>query len=306
MKNIIKSFFLFIGLILLFGNSVKSNSEIKIAVPKTISSIPFLEVNNLNIKDKTIKVDFFQDHIMTMAEFLTGNIDIFVTGFTQGLANYSGNKEIKLLFTPVWGVSSLIAADVSIKDLNDLTGKTVLVPFKKSPLELQFEAILKKSGMKNKIKIDYAVPQQAVPMLLTKKADAVCVPEPLVSKLVLSKKAFVVFGFADKWGELYGGEKRTPQVSVFVKKDFAENNREFLSKLIEEINNKIREINKDSQKYSIKYASIFELDEEIMNNAVKNTLFDIPVFNDSKKITLDFLKEIEFEEKVEDEFFFDY
>ncbi len=284
-----------------------NNKNISIYIPKTLSSIPILELDKKSINNISIKTEFYQDNIMAMAEFIQGKFDIFMTGFTQGVSNYKENKNIMHVATPVWGVSSLIVKDPSLKKLDDLAGKTILVPFAKSPLELQLKAIIKNEGLGDNIIINYSPSQQAIPMLLTGKTDAICVPEPLSSKLVLQNKTYVFFNFADKWGEINNGEKRSPQVSLFVNKDFAKNNNGFLKQFIQQIKNEVENIKKEPGNYSNKYSQLFELDINIIENGIKNTLFDIPNFKETKKICYDYLNKIEYsKEEIEDQFFFKY
>ena len=313
MKNKIL-LFLSVVLCLLFVLSFKKTGktdEYIIKVPRTISSIPLLELNGKKIAGKKIKVEYFQDHIIAMAEFMQGKTDILMTGFTQGLANYYGNKDVVLAACSVWGVSRLITGDRSIQSLEDMTGKTILVPFAKSPLDLQLRAILKSSGLEDKITIGYAVPQQAVPMLITGKADAICVPEPLASKLIISGKAHNVFNFADKWAEVSGGEKRSPQVSIFVKKDFSESNKKQLEKIIAAVDSQIALIKKDPSMVSEKYKADFNLPAAVLSSGLANTLMEIPGYNDSKKLCLDYLEILNYNNdqsgrKIEDSFFFRY
>jgi len=306
-----KSLLFLIFIILLFTFSCKKEqkdiNDMVVFVPKTLSSIPLLELNGKSIDNIQIKSEIYQDHIMAMAEFMQGKIDIFMTGFTQGVANYYGNKNIVHIATPVWGVSSLVANDPSVKKIEDLIGKKILVPFVKSPLDLQLRAILKKESLMDKIEINYSPIPQAIPMLLTKKTDAICVPEPLASKLIIGKKAFKVFSFSEKWEELYNGEKRSPQVSIFVKKSFADKNEKFLKKLVKEINAEIIKIKSKPGNYALKYSETFKLDKKIIVQGISNTLFEIPEQDISKKICIDYLNEIEYsKEQLNNKFFFKY
>lgn len=298
---------LIVFLFLTISAKKQDKKDISIYIPKTLSSIPLLELDKKSINNFSIKTEFYQDNIMAMAEFIQGKFDIFMTGFTQGVSNYNENKNIMHAATPVWGVSSLLSIDPSLKKLNDLEGKTILVPFAKSPLELQLKTIIKKEGLTGKIIIDYSPSQQAIPMLLTGKTDAICIPEPLASKLLLQNKAYLVFNFADKWGEINNGEKRSPQVSLFINKNFAKINDRFLKQFIRQLQNEIEKIKKEPGIYSNKYSQLFELDSNIMENGIKNTLFDMPLYNDTKIICKDYLNKIEYsKEELNDQFFFKY
>ncbi|MCB1193277.1 MAG: ABC transporter substrate-binding protein [Leptospiraceae bacterium] len=281
------------------GNQTLNN--VKIYIPKTLSSIPIMETDKAQIGSKSIQTTFYQDHILTMLEFEKGKIDLIMTGFTLGVSYYHSNSDIVMVAVPVWGVSSLVSKK-PYKSLNDFIGKKVLVPFAGSPLDLQFRAILTKSNLADKLQIDYAVIQQAVPMLLAEKADGICIPEPLVSKLLFTNQATPVFYFPDKWAELYQGEKRTPQVAIFSKKKFAKENPEFILKFIQTISYHIQKINKDTTIYSEKYSNTFQLEKEVVGNGLKHTLFEIT--NNEKELSIKYLEAIGMKKIPQDDFFY--
>jgi len=279
------------------------NKPIDIYVPNTLSSVPVMELDNAVIDGQTIKVHFFDDHIMAMAEFVSGRFPLLMTGFSIGLARYQSGRDIVVIATPVWGASSLVTNDPGLKELSDFKGKTILVPFAKSPLDLQLKAILKKENLLDKDKIDYAVVQQQLPLQMAKKADGICVPEPLVSKLVLGKKGYEVFSFAKKWGEVNNGEERSPQVSVFAKKSFAGSNERLLSGLREALKNKIADVKNNPADMAIKYSGAFNLDKSVIEAGLKNLLFDITDIKTEASICRDYEKAIGDAAAVDNDFF---
>jgi ABC-type nitrate/sulfonate/bicarbonate transport system substrate-binding protein len=286
--------------------SQTKDNTINIYVPKTLSSIPVIELDNTKVDNKIIKITYFDDHIMTLAEFISGKFPILMTGFSQGLANFQSSKNIVMVTTPVWGVSSLITNNPDLKKLSDFEGKTILVPFAKSPLELQLKAMLKKENLENKVKIDYAIIQQQIPLLLTKKADGICIPEPLASKLVIENKGYKVFTFADEWASLNNGDGRSPQVSLFVKNDFAKTNNKFLTALIKSLRQKIESVKKNPANYPEKYAAVFNFDKAVIEAGLKNVLFDIPDSKTTSKICADYQSAIEDKFIIPENFYYNY
>ena len=283
--------------------SKKVSGDILIKIPKTISSIPVYELNGKNVDNRKIIVEFYQDHIVAMAEFINNDISIFFTGFNQGLNYYLENRDITLLTTPVWGISSLVVSDKSLESLEDLIGKNVLVPFQKSPLDLQLKTILKRQNLENSIEIGYEAIGRQIPLLIAGKTDGIAIPEPFTAKLLAQNDYKILFSFYDKWKEINNGEGRTPQVSLFVKTDFSESNKNFLLKLIGEIKTNISNINDDSA--LIKYSEIFEIDKTTLKSAIQRTHFEIPDREESIELSS------EYEEIIENidiplDFFFEY
>lgn len=280
--------------------------EVTIFVPPTLSSIPVLELEGKTIAGVTVQVEFFQDHLITMAEFVNGQIPMLMTGFTQGMKNYQGSKDIVQVACPVWGVSSLIINNDQIKSINDLEGKKVLVPFAGSPLELQLLSILEDAGLEDKVTIDYAVFQQMIPMLLTGKADGICVPEPLASKLVVAQGAKELFTFSGQWKTLTGGEERSPQVSIFVKKKFAKQNSAFLKKLVHELRVTTENTVADNEQMAQKYSPIFEMPEKVIARGLSKIVLSVPDAETTRTLCTDYLTTINSKDVLDSSFFFKY
>jgi ABC-type nitrate/sulfonate/bicarbonate transport system substrate-binding protein len=283
-----------------------TKDNIIINVPKTISSAPLIELDGEKIDGRLIKIEFFDDHIMTMAEFVNGGIQVFMTGFSQGLSYYKTSHDIVMISNPVWGVSLLLTNDPKINDITGFQGKTILVPFAKSPLDLQLKAILKKKGLLDKVAVDFAPIQQQVPMLISQKAAGICIPEPLASKLIHDKNAYKVFSFSEEWASVNGNDPRSPQVSIFVKKEFAASNKKFFIDLNKAIVKKINFIKKDPDGISKKYSSVFSLDHDIIKSSLKNVILEIPDLKTEKKICVSYEKAIEDQDVINDDFFFEY
>ncbi len=293
-------------LLLLFlfcGKEKKIKNDMVVYIPKTLASIPIMEMENQKMGNKSIKTTFYQDHILTMLEFEKGKIDLLMTGFTLGVSHYRSNPDIVLVVVPVWGVSSLVSKK-PYKSLNDFLGKKILVPFAGSPLDLQLKTILTKNNLKDKVQIDYAVIQQAIPMLLAGQADGICIPEPLVSKLILTNQASQVFYFPDKWAESHQGERRTPQVAIFAKKDFVKENPIFLQKFIQILSSNIQKIHQDTTIFSEKYSNTFQLEKAVVASGLKNTLFEVA--NNEKELSIKYLESIGVDNIPKDNFFYKF
>lgn len=253
----------------------QASGEVVIAVPHSLSSLPLLMLDGGEVGGKKISTVIYSDHIVSMAEFLRGEYDLLLTGFTLGASNSRENNKIRHFSTPIWGVSSLVAKNPEAGTLPDFIGKRIAVPFAGSPLDLQLREIIAFQGLEGKIELEYSPIQQAVPMLLSGKIDGICVPEPLVSKLVLKNGARAVFSFADSWAELAGGEKRSPQVSLFVQEPFATDNVPFLKQLHQALSAKVATLQADPAAVAAIYQPVFELPEDVLIAGMSNTLFGV-------------------------------
>ncbi len=275
-----------------FGEKTEPAKTVRIAVPFSVSSIPVLDLDDATTGGTKLSVSVFQDHSLAFAEFLRGDADVMMTGFTQGVAAREGNKSIVHLTTVVWGVSSVMVKDESAAGLRDLAGKTIIVPFAKSPLDLQIRSILRNAEILDRVTIEYGPAQQAIPLLIAGKTDAIAVPEPFASDLEAKGNAKRLFTLQDAWATVTGGEGRSPQVSFFAKKDFAESHKAFLRSFFALVAEKIEEVRKAPLPLSVKYADTFHSTPEIVSTGLSHTLFDLPGRASTISICNDYLKRI--------------
>lgn len=273
-------------------------------VPRTLSSIPVLELDGKTFAGQTLKVEFFDDHALAFAGLLSGKTALLMTGFTVGANHGFTAADVVYVKTPVWGVSSLVALDPKLKTLADFAGKTILVPFAKSPLELQLLAILKANGQEGKVKIDYAPITQQVPLLLQKKADGICVPEPLVSKLVTQNGAFEVASFAKLWAPLNGGNPQSPQVSLFAKADQVAKLKPVLDALLPALEAATLAVQKDPAAAAKKYAAAFGLTPELLARGLANTLLALPPAAQERQLVSKYFELLGETRRLSDSFFY--
>jgi ABC-type nitrate/sulfonate/bicarbonate transport system substrate-binding protein len=305
----INRFILFALALSLFTFSACEKQEppasLRISVPASVSSIPILALDGSEVAGRRVAVSIFQDHSLVLAEFLAGDVDVLMTGFTQGEAAFAANPEVRLLATPVWGVSSLMVADKSITALSGLAGGKLMVPFAKSPLDLQTRAILKAAGLEGKVTIVYGPPQQAAALLLAGRTDAIAVPEPIPSQLEASGKAFRLARYQDLWARSSGGEPRSPQVSLFVRKGFADSNRGLVAALVKAAADATAAVTADPLSAAEKRAAAFKLDPAIVRQGLENTLFALPGRDESVRLSADFLQRLGLE-PIDPIFYYEY
>jgi ABC-type nitrate/sulfonate/bicarbonate transport system substrate-binding protein len=299
------------------GNQTATGTApVRIKVPFSLSSVPLLELDAKTIKNRELEINIFTDHALAMAQCINGEIDLLYTGFTQGLSHYHSNGDIHHIATPVWGVSSLITNDPGLTSLTDFRQKTILVPFAKSPLDLQLRTMVKKLGLSGKIQIDYAVIQQAAGILAQGKAEGICVPEPVASKLVLSQHMYRVVTFPGEWARVMETDPRSPQVSLFAKTEFINNNSEFLKALVMMIDSGINQINERKEQMTSGtinytgndhlYCELFHCDETVFVEGMKNTLFSLPGSRETADLVTSYTALIPALQSPDSQFFFYY
>jgi len=212
-----------------------------------------------------------------------------LTGSTLAVKNSQSNGPLVHVATPVWDVSGLVTLNPEAQTLADFAGKTIVVPLAGGPLDVQLQALLKAQGLVGQVKVDYAEPAQAVALLLQKKADAACLPEPLVSRLVVLNGAREVFTFSQAWAVLNHGDGRAPQVSLVARRDWAAAHAAFLKALVVAYRASVAAVKADPKAYAVHFAPTLGLPAAIVERGLKNTLFDVPTATETASLYAGYL-----------------
>jgi NitT/TauT family transport system substrate-binding protein len=228
------------GLILLFlmlsSFFVFSDNKIlKILVPPSTSSIPFfILAKNDPIPGIDIRADIFINHAQALAMLIRRETDLLFTGTSQGWQNRLDGGPVVMINTGVWAVSYFIGRDQNIKSFSDLKGKSIALPFPGSPLDFQTRFILSKEGIdpEKDLQISYSSFPHTVSRLLLGQIDAAPLPEPLATNLVLNKGLTRLIDYKEAWARVSGGEKGSPQVSLFSTDVFIQKEKKLIAELI--------------------------------------------------------------------------
>jgi ABC-type nitrate/sulfonate/bicarbonate transport system substrate-binding protein len=249
---------------------------VTIPTAKTVSSIPLLALEGQTIGGLTVATPVFDDHPLALAELIGARSQVLQTGSTLAIKNSQAGGPLIQVATAVWDVAGLVTLDPNLKTLEDFVGKTLVAPLAGGPLDVQLQALLKAKGLVGKVKVDYAEPAQAVALLLQKKADGACLPEPLVSRLVVNNNATEVFTFAQAWAAINNGDGRAPQVSLVARRDWAAAHGDFLRAFLTAYRASVAAVMADPKAYAQKFAPVLGLPAPLVERGLTRTLFDLP------------------------------
>ena len=211
---------------------------------------------------------------------LRGEADLLLTGTSQGWENYLAGGPLVLIDTGVWAVSSMVGAPGSppLSSLGELAGKRVALPFPGSPLDFQTRYILAQRGLDpdRDLRIVYLAFGQSVPLLLKGQLDAAALPEPLATDLVLNRGLSRLLEYGRAWAEAFGGDPRSPQVSLFATRAFLKQNAGLVRRLVEAWAGASDEVARDPQGAARAHAAALDLAPEVVAKAAAQTLFWVP------------------------------
>jgi len=254
-----------------------NNKLVIIEVPRSLASLPVLALDHQQFGDKKIVVRFFSDHLAALSGMAAGQTDFVLTGPQLGISFAGRNPDVVHLATPVWGDTSVITR-LDIDNITGLEGKKITLPFENSPVDMQMRRIFKHYKM-NGVKIDYMPFNKAIELMEEEKTDAVCLPEPVATKLVREGKFKRLALLADEW-EKATGQKAAPELSLFSRRSFLEKNPDAVIDIIKALKRNTG----NSAKLAEKHHKDFGIESDILREAAGNIIFLLPGRNETIRL----------------------
>jgi ABC-type nitrate/sulfonate/bicarbonate transport system substrate-binding protein len=274
----------------------QERQKLRILVPQSTSALPFfIMAKKSPIGGMTVSVELFVNHPQALALLLKGDADLLLTGTSQGWENRLDGSPIVMVDTGVWGISSLVGRDPTIKGFSDLKGKRIALPFPGSPLDFQTRAILvrEKIDPDRDLTISYGAFTQSIPMLLAGQLDAIALPEPQATTIVKERGLARIVTYSEAWAKINGGDGSSPQVSLFATEAFARSHASALVKLIDAWREETRSVQESPAESAAAFASALSTSPDILTEAVMNTLFSVPSFPENKTKILAYYQDVE-------------
>lgn len=267
----------------------EESAPVTIRYPQSVSSIPVLAL----VEDypEEYSGEFFADHPQALAQLITGETDLLVTGFSVGYSRSQAAGDLVHIATPVWGASAIMVRP-DISDIGELAGGTIYAPFEGSPIDLTLRAILQRAGLGDEVEIAYAPFPQAVAILVQGNAEAAVLVEPLASKLEIDGSAHRLMNLTDGWAEVTGGEPRSPQVSVFARRDWARNQPVEVARFTERLADYVEALRDDPAAWALRYAPVLGFPAAVVERAIRNTWFETPGTKTTRQIITVYTREL--------------
>jgi len=270
-------------------------TSIHVLVPKSTSSIPLILLAREDpIRGIDITIEIFINHPQAMIRLFRGDADLLLTGTSTGWENRLNGGPIVMINTGVWGVSYLVGKNQNIKNFSDLKGKRIALPFPGSPLDFQTRYILKKKGInpEKDLFISYSPFSQTIPKLLKDQLDAAPIPEPLATNVIQSYGLMRLIDYKEAWAEVSGGNKLSPQVSLFSTEEFNRSRKILLIQFNREWQKASQFVVNNPGSSAALTKDHLSLSADVIETAIKNTYYLIPSFEDNIKMVTDYYKEI--------------
>ncbi len=251
----------------------------RVLVSQTTAALPFLVMaRDAAVPGVDLRVDFFANHAQALAVLLRGETDLLLSGTSQGWENRLDGSPIVMLDTGVWGISSLVGRDPSIRSFADLRGKRIAMPFPGAPLDFQSRALLaaEKMDPNRDVTISYGPFAQSVQRLLAGQLDAAALPEPLATMMVRKNGLLRLVEYSQAWARFTGGDPQSPQVSLFATEGYARDHAALISSVLKAWDAASKKVSAAPAEAAASFSEVLATDAGILEEATRATLLAVP------------------------------
>ena len=200
---------------------------------------------------KQIKIQRWNTPDQMRGGVLDGSINITFVPSYAGANLYNKGIDFRLMNIITGGLLYVISTDASLKKVEDLVGKTVVVPFPNDMPDLVLQAMIQKLQL-NGVNIKrVAAPPIAVKLAMSGQADTILLPEIAATKVMLGakKKAGITFhrsiDLTKEYGRIFNTKAFIPQAGVAVRNSFWQQNKQFIGALQTAMENSAKALEKD-------------------------------------------------------------
>ena len=268
---------------------------VRILVPQTTSSVPLLALDGSVLDGLRIETRYYSNHAQALALLLRGEGDLLLTGTSQGWENHLGGGPLVLIDNGIWGISSLVGRDPSIRTVADLKGRRIALPFPGAPLDFQTRYLLKRSGLDpdRDVRISYSPLPQIAARLVQGQLDAAPLPEPLATGLVRQQGFLRLIEYSELWARTHGGDGRSPQVGLFATREFCLREGALIRRVVEAWRAASDSAAADAARLAPRFAAGLSTPPEVLEEAIRRTLYWVPPMAENHARVRDYYREVQ-------------
>ena len=217
-----------------------------ISVAKMIKEKPEIDENH-NI-DYTIE----QSSDTLTTSVMKGEADIAIVPSNVAAIAYNKNKEYKIAGTIGWGSFYIGSSDPEVTSIEGLKGKEVYNIGKGLTPDIITRCILNDKGIDSDDDINFTYVDgvsELAPVILSGKTKYAVIPEPALTTVQSKDENFkVIADLNSEWKLLNNTEFGYPQSTLIIKSDLIDNDRNFVDKVLKEVNESCKWVYTDKEK----------------------------------------------------------
>lgn len=221
---------------------IEEFKEIKFTVPDGLPAISVAKMIKEKPEiDKNHNLDYsIEQSSDTLAtSVMKGEPDIAIVPSNLAATVYNKNKEYKIAGTVGWGSFYIGSSDPEVTSVDGLKGKEVYNIGKGLTPDIITRAILKDKGINVDSDINFSYVDsvtELAPVILSGKAQYAVIPEPALSTVQVKNENFkTIVNLNDEWKALNNSNYGYPQATLIIKSDLINNDKEFVSKVLDKV-----------------------------------------------------------------------
>ena len=223
--------------------ATKSNEQKKVQmiIPDGITAIACAKLVKENSEiNPNFKMDYTIEKSSenVVSAVLKGDADLAIVPSNVSATQYNKTKNYKIAGTIGWG-SFYLVSTAPENTIDALKGKEIYNIGKGLTPDIVMKSILKDKGYNPDTDFNFSYVSgvtELAPMIISGKTSYGVLPEPAFSQVsTKNKNTNVILDLNEEWKKLNNSKYGYPQSTLIVKKDFYENNKDFVEKFIKNI-----------------------------------------------------------------------
>lgn len=162
-------------------------------------------------------------------------------------ANFANRgQDVVLANIMTFGLLHMVALESPLASIEDMVGKSIVMPFKNDMPDLVLQILCKNAGIDfAALNIQYvATPPEAMALFLKQKAELAFLPEPLSTAAIFKGKltglnVVRALDFQAQWGSIMKTKPRIPQAGMLINRQYYETNQDIVEMLLDDIANAV-------------------------------------------------------------------
>ena len=250
--------------ILIFSNTAAAETELRLSVSASPSSLPAFYIQE-NIEDLKIETSIHRSRNIVISRLMKNDVDAALLAANEAAKLYNRDIEVQLAGIHTWGIFYLLSSRNDINQWNDLKDKNIYVPDKGGPLDIVFQEITKKNNMiaSKDMQIQRGKMREVAQLIINNMVETAVLREPFVTQSLLNNDNLkVIFDLQEEWSKIYSF--RIPQSALVFRKEFAEKNPDLVKKLGENYKIALNHLQNNRNKAADLGQKFLEVDREII------------------------------------------
>lgn len=234
----------------------QTSTDVTIAGLKGPTSIGMIKM----IDEKALNSDKYNvDYIAESApDALTGKIingEIQISSVPVNLASVLYNKTegaVQILALNTIGNLFIVGSD-DINSIDDLEGKTLGMSAKGSTPDYAMNYILSQNNLSDKVQLDYALDHATLAQtVIAEDTKVALLPQPFATQVTMkNNNVKILIDLNEEWKKATDGQSELITGAIIVNKEFAENNKDFISDFLKQYESSVNWVNENPADASI-------------------------------------------------------